>query len=279
MPESEGRKSANPVPMAPEEAALFMSRRKQGAYTLLDVRQDWEYEEFHLPGARHVPLPDLADRLGEIPRNAPVITYCRSGKRSAAAAGLLSGQGFAPVFELDGGIEAWNGQVATGSRDTGMLAFPESPSPPAVLALAYGMEDVLGAQYLRLAEQCPDPAVAETLTTLAGFEDKHKTLIRILFEKLGPGHESLETLAGRFPPVMESGRSLDDYMRESGGNLTAPADVLQLAMQIEAQALDLYMRYAEAPGPGEARDIFLRLAREEKGHLKALGNLLTRERG
>jgi rhodanese-related sulfurtransferase/rubrerythrin len=264
--------------MTPEEAGQFLNKRKPGAYTLLDVRQDWEYEEFHLPGARLAPLPELADRLGEIPRDRPVLTYCRSGKRSAAAAGLLSGQGFAPVFTLDGGIDAWNGQVATGNRETGVIAFPDSPTPRDILALAHGMEDALGTQYRRLAGQIQDLDVAETLETLAGFEDKHKTLIRILFEKLGPGQESIETLAGRFPPVMESGRSLEEYLSDSGTDLSAPGDVLQLAMQIEAQALDLYMRYADRTDPGEARDVFWRLAGEEKEHLKALGNLLTRGR-
>jgi len=278
MPEPQGSKRAKPIRLSPDEAGRFMSERKPGAYTLLDVRQDWEYEEFHLPGSLLAPLPELADRLGEIPRDRPVITYCRSGKRSDAAAGLLSGQGFAPVFTLDGGIEAWNGQVATGNRETGMIAFPDSPTAREILALAHGMEDVLGTQYRRMAEQIHDPEIAHTLETLAGFEDKHKTLIGILFEKLGPGQDTIETLAGRFPPAMESGRSLDEYLRESETDLNAPADVLQLAMQIEAQALDLYMRYADKTGPGETREIFVRLAREEKGHLKALGNLLTRER-
>jgi rhodanese-related sulfurtransferase/rubrerythrin len=264
--------------MTPKEAGLFMNKRKPGAYTLLDVRQDWEYEEFHLPGAHLTPLPELADRLGEIPRDLPILTYCRSGKRSAAAAGLLSGQGFAPVFTLNGGIEAWNGQVATGKRETGMIAFPDSPTPREILALAHGMEDVLGTQYRRMAQQIQDMDIASTLETLAGFEDKHKSLIRILFEKLGPGQDNVETLARQFPPVMESGRSLDEYLRESETDLNAPADVLQLAMQIEAQALDLYMRYADKTGPGEARETFVRLAREEKRHLTALGNLMTRER-
>ena len=42
---------------------------------LLDVREPAEYESGHLPGARHIPLSRLADRLGEIDRSKPVVTY------------------------------------------------------------------------------------------------------------------------------------------------------------------------------------------------------------
>ena len=62
-------------------------------YNLLDVRQDWEYEEFHIPGASLIPLPELPDRMGEIASNKPTLVYCASGGRSAAAANLLVGPG------------------------------------------------------------------------------------------------------------------------------------------------------------------------------------------
>ena len=46
-----------------------------GDMTLLDVREPLEYEEGHLPGAVHIPLSQLADRLGELDRSRPVVTY------------------------------------------------------------------------------------------------------------------------------------------------------------------------------------------------------------
>ena len=82
-----------------------------GSRTLLDVRQDFEYAEGHLPGAKHIPLPELSERLGELDKHLPLLTYCHSGKRSLAAANLLEGQGFRELMSLKGGIMAWAAQL------------------------------------------------------------------------------------------------------------------------------------------------------------------------
>ena len=58
-----------------EEAEDFIREHKEGAYTLLDVRQPAEYEQARLPGAKLIPLPELGDRLGEIDPEKPVIVY------------------------------------------------------------------------------------------------------------------------------------------------------------------------------------------------------------
>jgi rhodanese-related sulfurtransferase len=58
-----------------DAARLFISDHKEGTYTLLDVRQPGEYEKARIPGARLVPLPELADRLGELDPDRPVIAY------------------------------------------------------------------------------------------------------------------------------------------------------------------------------------------------------------
>ncbi|MFO7785938.1 MAG: rhodanese-like domain-containing protein [Thermodesulfobacteriota bacterium] len=61
--------------LAPEEARGFINNHKEGTYTLLDVRQPGEYEKSRIPGARLVPLPQLADRLEELDPQRPIITY------------------------------------------------------------------------------------------------------------------------------------------------------------------------------------------------------------
>ena len=61
--------------MDAEQAGNFMINRKEGDYTLLDVRQDREYEKSRIPGARLIPLPQLTDRLGELDPEKPVIVY------------------------------------------------------------------------------------------------------------------------------------------------------------------------------------------------------------
>jgi rhodanese-related sulfurtransferase len=59
----------------PEAARSFISQHKEGAYTLLDVRQPGEYEKERIPGSVLVPLPQLTDRLSELNPEKPVITY------------------------------------------------------------------------------------------------------------------------------------------------------------------------------------------------------------
>lgn len=61
--------------MDAEQAKNFMFNRKEGDYTLLDVRQNGEYEKSRIPGAHLIPLPQLANRLGELDLEKPVIVY------------------------------------------------------------------------------------------------------------------------------------------------------------------------------------------------------------
>lgn len=80
---------------------------RAGALTVLDVRSETEWKEGHLPGARHIPLGYLRDRLAELSKRTPLITQCLSGGRSAIAASLLRASGFNEVSNLSGGFEAW----------------------------------------------------------------------------------------------------------------------------------------------------------------------------
>lgn len=73
--------------------------------TLLDVRTDREFSSGHLDGALHIPLAQLRSRVGEVPRDRPVVVYCLSGGRSASAAGMLRDSGF-EVHDL-GPMRAW----------------------------------------------------------------------------------------------------------------------------------------------------------------------------
>lgn len=61
--------------MTPQETRAFMASHREGTYTLLDVRQPGEYEKSRIPGSLLIPLPELADRMGELDRSRPIITY------------------------------------------------------------------------------------------------------------------------------------------------------------------------------------------------------------
>ena len=74
---------------------------------LLDVREPWEYQDGHVPGAQLIPLGELEQRLNEVPRDRPILAICHSGQRSLAAAGYLLHLGYASVSNVDGGTAAW----------------------------------------------------------------------------------------------------------------------------------------------------------------------------
>lgn len=75
----------------------------------LDVRNDSEFGAGHLANARHIPLDALKKRAGEIDKlkSKPVIAYCRNGRQSNRASSILKSLGFEQVYNLAGGITAW----------------------------------------------------------------------------------------------------------------------------------------------------------------------------
>lgn len=78
------------------------------AHVLIDVRTPEEYASGHISGAISIAVEELSTRLAEVPGDQPIIVYCRSGNRSAAAARILTEAGFSPVYDL-GGIQTWVG--------------------------------------------------------------------------------------------------------------------------------------------------------------------------
>jgi molybdopterin/thiamine biosynthesis adenylyltransferase/rhodanese-related sulfurtransferase len=79
--------------------------------TLIDVRESWEYDIAQIAGSRLIPLGELEERLAELPREGILVIQCHSGARSEQGAKLLQQAGFANVYNLEGGIEAWSRDV------------------------------------------------------------------------------------------------------------------------------------------------------------------------
>jgi rhodanese-related sulfurtransferase len=76
---------------------------------MLDVREDKEYTDGHILDSLHIPLGKLNDRMDELAnmREKAIIVSCRSGHRSASACAKLRKEGFETVYNLKGGVLAW----------------------------------------------------------------------------------------------------------------------------------------------------------------------------
>ena len=74
---------------------------------LLDVRTPQEHAQGSIPGAVNVPVDDLRARLGELPRDRGIVTYCQVGMRGYLATRILLQSGFSPVANLGGGYTTW----------------------------------------------------------------------------------------------------------------------------------------------------------------------------
>lgn len=76
---------------------------------VLDVREDTEIRGGKIKGAKHIPLAQLKTRMSELDsaKEKPILVYCRSGNRSAHACDLLTKGGFTDVYNLSGGVNAW----------------------------------------------------------------------------------------------------------------------------------------------------------------------------
>jgi rhodanese-related sulfurtransferase len=80
---------------------------QQNAVRVLDVREDSEFRQGHVPGAIHVPVKRLPDRIAKLRRDKPYAVICASGSRSEKATNYLLEQGFEGAVSVNGGTIAW----------------------------------------------------------------------------------------------------------------------------------------------------------------------------
>ncbi|WP_105190619.1 rhodanese-like domain-containing protein [Pseudoalteromonas sp. T1lg48] len=89
---------------------LLVDRFNAEPMQLLDVRTSEEYQQGHIKGAINISHTVLADHLGELDKERPIVVYCRSGRRAAMAIDILQEQGFKQVYHLEGDWLGWQKQ-------------------------------------------------------------------------------------------------------------------------------------------------------------------------
>ena len=261
--------------MFPDDAEDFISQHAEGTYTLLDVRQPLEYEDEHLPGADLIPLPELLDSLKGLDPEKPIIVYCAVGGRSRMAAQLLANQDFKKVFYLEGGMEAWEGPAAEGPREFHLRFVRGDETPQEIIELSYTMERGLKSFHETVRSRATDAELVELLGHLIRAEESHmRRLLEVSTkwgmdpDQVGAFQENLES------KVMEGGINIEEFLAKNESFLQTVPGVIDVAMMVETQALDIYLRMATESSNPATREVLFEIAEEEKAHLRALGSVL-----
>jgi rhodanese-related sulfurtransferase/rubrerythrin len=266
--------------MDAEEAKAYMAQRGEEEYTILDVRQPGEYEDSHLPGAKLMPLPQLTDKYKELDPEKPIIVHCAIGGRSRVAAQMLSGWGFKEVYNLAGGIKAFSGPKAAGPQELNLSLVRGDETPEEIITLAYGMEKALQLFYETMQGQSQDQEMQALFKQLAGVEVRHEERLFEVYRRVESGAQDLETFeAAIVPETLEGGFDAGEFLENNKANLQTAPQVLDLAMMLETQALDLYLRFADRCEQAQTKEVLFTLAGEEKAHLASLGRLLEEKLG
>lgn len=94
-----------------QELAAWLADEGREKPLLLDVREPWEYARCRIDGSEFVPMQAIAQQMSTFAPERDVVCICHHGGRSMHVAMFLERQGFASVFNLTGGVDAWARQV------------------------------------------------------------------------------------------------------------------------------------------------------------------------
>ena len=194
------------------------------------------------------------------------------------AAQLLAGKGFKEVYNIKGGIQAWNGHKAFGPQELNMALLRGDESPAEITVLAYGMEQALSVFYKTLSDKTRDTEIKGLFSNLAGIEQKHKEMLFALYTEIKPVKKDLKAFEALVDATrMEGGFDTEAFMKQNEAHMKTVPDVLTTALMIETQALDLYLRYAERSSDPHTAEILYKISDEEKAHLASLGSLMEKK--
>lgn len=192
----------------------------------------------------------------------------------------MAGQGFEDIYNLIGGIKSWQGHKAAGAVDFGLTLLTGNESPEEILILAYGLEEGLKEFYENQVNKKDDEELNRLFSNLAKIEEAHKNKVFSMYLNLTKsdiGKDEFE--AKTVSDMMEGGFTPDSFYRQNQQALQSVEGLLDLAMMLETQALDLYLRYSQKIKDKQGQKILNEISDEEKAHLAALGRLMEAKVG
>jgi sulfur-carrier protein adenylyltransferase/sulfurtransferase len=188
---------------------------------------------------------------------------------------MLSGKGFDQVINMSGGIKAWNDRVAFGPEDQGLDLLTGNESIEETLIIAYSLEAGLRDFYLTMIDQVSADAVKSLFRKLSDIEVIHQNRILEEYIQITGKEIDRDTFeSGEVEKAVEGGLTTEEYISLFRPDWNALPDIVDLAMSIEAQALDLYSRAADRSADDRSRAAIKKIAEEERAHLEQLAKLM-----
>ncbi len=259
------------VDMTAEQLRQFIQQRHEKEFALIDVRQPGEYQQGHIPGARLLPLPELVRSLGSIPTDKELVFYCRSGGRSLAAGAMIADEQITEkrLYNLQGGIMAWDGGL---TADFPQVRLFGGQDAPAMLQAALNLEKGALNYYSRVHRHYEAQSWAQVFADLSQAEIGHAKTVYHFLKQIDPRADTFEDVFERQPgDVLEGGLPLETALQTlSVIKERACLRLIELALQIEYAAYDLYRGMADQSSENVAREAFFTLAQAEKGHMRVL---------
>jgi rubrerythrin len=186
---------------------------------------------------------------------------------------MLAGRGFKEVYSLAGGIKAWKGGVARGPEQEGLGLITGDETLAGLLAVVFSLEKGLGEFYQAAAGMVADEQAAQLMNKLARVEETHVAKVLEMFKTAEPAPEDRQALEAVKGDVTEGGFSVEDLGKSLQQSDMSPAELVDWAMALEAQAMDLYLRMAKRSTDPAATEALTHLGNDEKAHMESLARL------
>ena len=265
-----------PTSLDPERLKDYINTHAESQYLLIDVRQPAEYQLGHIPGAKLMPLLELESKLFDLPTDQDIVFYCRSGSRSLTAAVLAQEAEVTErqVYNLSGGIMNWYGKTLKAFPKVQL--FDQAANIDDLLYTAMDLEKGAWRYYQFILKNFASEPYIATYDILSKAESAHAKAIYALWKNHRQDPAPFDRVFDELPgEILEGGQPLENALQQLASiDGDTCMNLIELSLNIEYSAFDLYRSIADRTEEREARKAFLSIAQAEKGHMRALARAI-----
>lgn len=260
-----------------DEFHRYQDEHHEDKYVLVDVRFPEEYEDEHIPGSRLIPLSELIQRITELPADRDIIFYCNSGRRSRIAALFATSVPFFQnkVYNVLGGILSYFDRTLPDYP--AFTAIDLDGSMTDLLSSAMNLERGTALFYNAVLDRTGSSPFRATIEELGRAEETHARLLYNFWQKDQTAPPPFDSVYSALPgDIVEGGKGLEEQLerlhalQESG-----PQELLEMILDLEYAAYDLYCGVAEKVRGTDMEEPFLSLAQAEKHHMRLVAETFS----